>query len=666
MNKDKNKKVNFNESNKELKNEKDYLIGKKNKNEKYQINEKELDKLPNNDTSKQINENIEQTDMDGMQEEEKPKRMIEIKPRETYLKDKMHKMNFNNNVLSGINKSIDEQLKSVKKDMISKKVLLKETPKSVEKYINKSFELGSNINTDNFDIKNKYKSVKELRVEKDILNRKLAQLIENENLLGNKGGSEFLVEQNLKEKLKKDVNEQKNKLIQRIRNIDLKLKDILLDVDDFNNKKQKNLKNFIDNFERDKEIVEIRAKKYQKEKKERNKRIANDLNQLAEKRKKELEDKNKREKEDQEKMVNKLKQKAKEIENKRSKEIGAQSLLYKPYINGKLEGTSKKYLFMQKYQKFLKDEQNLLDKENIYRKNKMKQITNEELEEFNNKMDKRREEKKIITDKKTEKLLEEWKERKKTIPTYVSPLSENAYIEINKQFQEEKDKKEKMEQLIEKKNQYSNNLKQPQINKDLEQKRIETINNLDPKRFLLEKPTLQHKERKGRILLKKRDPTKPSKYTWDLKIMDTSENDISIQRTLIKKPKQYKLSMSMEKTSKNKLPSIKKDYLQEMIKEKENSNLKSSNVLLTEDNYAQTSAKRWDKMINGNNNNNSLFDNINNARSKIELLELKAMQNEQLLNNQDVTVNDVKLNQKVSGLIIDSIEAKLTLLNQMK
>ena len=223
-----------------------------------------------------------------------------------------------------------------------------------------------------------------------------------------------------------------------------------------------------------------------------------------------------------------------------------------------------------------------------------------------------------------------------------------------------------MEQLIEKKNQYSNNLKQPQINKDLEQKRIETINNLDPKRFLLEKPTLQHKERKGRILLKKRDPTKPSKYTWDLKIMDTSENDISIQRTLIKKPKQYKLSMSMEKTSKNKLPSIKKDYLQEMIKEKENSNLKSSNVLLTEDNYAQTSAKRWDKMINGNNNNNSLFDNINNARSKIELLELKAMQNEQLLNNQDVTVNDVKLNQKVSGLIIDSIEAKLTLLNQMK
>ena len=42
---------------------------------------------------------------------------------------------------------------------------------------------------------------------------------------------------------------------------------MLLEVDNINNKKQINLKNFIDNFERDKEIVEIRAKKYLKEKK---------------------------------------------------------------------------------------------------------------------------------------------------------------------------------------------------------------------------------------------------------------------------------------------------------------------------------------------------------------------------------------------------------------
>ena len=46
--------------------------------------------------------------------------MIEIKPMETYLKDKILKMKFNNNVLSGINKGIDEQLSYVRKDIISR------------------------------------------------------------------------------------------------------------------------------------------------------------------------------------------------------------------------------------------------------------------------------------------------------------------------------------------------------------------------------------------------------------------------------------------------------------------------------------------------------------------------------------------------------------------
>ena len=47
-------------------------------------------------------------------------------------------------------------------------------------------------------------------------------------------------------------------------------------------------------------------------------------------------------------------------------------------------------------------------------------------------------------------------------------------------------------------------------------------------------------------------------------------------------------------------------------------------------------------------------------------MELKAIQNEQLLKVQEPTNNDVELNKKVSNLLIDSIEAKLSLLNQMK
>ena len=282
-------KIKPNENEKELKNEKEYLTDREYNTLKEKNNKKESEQPSINDQLKQLNEDKEQTDiLNDIQEEEKQKKIIEIKPRENYLKDKIHKLNFNNNVLSGINRGIDEQLKSVKRDIISKKILLKDTPKSVEKYVNKSFELGSKINADNYNTKNKYKAIKELKIEKDNLNRKLVQLTENENLLENRGGSELLVEQNLKEKLKKDVNNQKSKIIRKIENIDIKIKDMLLEADNINNKKQINLKNFIDNFERDKEIIEIRAKKYLKERRERNKRIANDLTQLAEKRKKEL------------------------------------------------------------------------------------------------------------------------------------------------------------------------------------------------------------------------------------------------------------------------------------------------------------------------------------------------------------------------------------------
>jgi hypothetical protein len=657
-------KTNIIENEKELANEKEYLIGIEHKNPK-DINQniKNMEKPPN------VGQTPEENNDENVKEEEK-KKMIEIKPRETYLKDKIGKMQFNNNVLSGINKGIGQQLSSVKKDIISTKVVLsKDAPKDLEKYINKSFEASSNKNKDEiFNLKNKYKSIKELKKDKDILSRKLIQIVENENLLENKNDAEHVVEQNVKEKIKKEMLIKKNKIIRKLENVNEKIKNILIDVEDSGSKKQDKIKNFMDNFERDKEIIEIRAKKYLMETKERNKRIANDLNQLAEKRKKEIEDLDKKEKEKKEKMATKLKRQAKQIENKRSKEVGEKSLLYKPYMNEKIEGTANNYLFMQKYKNFIKNEQNLIDKENMSRKIKMKQITTEELEEFNNKMDKIREEKQLIQDKKTEKLYEDWNKRKNTIPSYVSPFSEKAYEKITNPAEKEKEDKKIKEELIKKKLDWSKQIGVPKINKDLEQKRLESISNLDPKRFLIEKETLQHTKRKGRVILKKPDPQKPSKFSWKLKILNNSENELSIERTLVRKPKQYKNTISVDRSS-TKLPSIKKDYLQEIIKEKENQeNIKkvnSSKILTNEQNYVKSSEKKWKKIITKD-GNGSLVDNINNAKNKINLLELKAMQTEQLMKVREPMSNDVELNKKVSNLLIDSIEGKLSLLNQMK
>ena len=305
----------------------------------------------------------------------------------------------------------------------------------------------------------------------------------------------------------------------------------------------------------------------------------------------------------------------------------------------------------------------------------MKHLSNEEIEEFNQKMDKKLEEKKLISDAKSQKLLEQWKEWKKTTPSYISPLRDKAFEEITNDVLIEKERSEQRHALLDKQNNYSLEVRTahiPHKNKTLEAKRLATIGNLDPKRFLQNKITLQHHKRKGRVLLKKVDPNKPNKYDW-LKLLNKSaENEVNIEEKLIKRPKNYMLSMSFGR-SRNKLPNIKKDYLSEakknMKKTEEDDilyNIENDEGINEEDNnYVNVSSKKWEKFIT-NNKDSSIIDNINEAKNKIQKLEYEASQNEQLLKAQDDVNKSAELNKRVSNLIIDSIQAKITLLKQMK
>ena len=646
----------------EIKTEKDYTQGQEH------IPEHEISEKPENISSTNIQEN-EQTS----NEETSGKKVIKLKPRETHLKDKMNKMQFDESLLSGINKGIEGQLKSLKEDIMSNNVNVSAT--NNKKFVNKSFDyaLSENNKKDNFDVKKKYKEIYELKEEKDALNRKLMQIIENENLLENKNKSNLLVEQNLKEKIKKDVSKQKKEILDKINIINSKIKLLMQSSEDANTKRLMNLKSFLDNFERDKEIAEIRAKKYLKENKQRKQLYINNANLFEEKIKQDMIQKDKEEKENQKQLVLKLRKQAKDLESKQSKKIEQKSLLYKPFINQKVDKT-KNYLFMKQYEKFIKNEQRLIDKENNLRKNYMKPFSNEEIDEFNEKMDKKREEKKLIAEEKAQKLQQEWKEREKIIQQYVSPFLEKAFEGITNDIKEEKAKNEQRNFLLDKKKGYGTEIRTSHIppkNKSLEQKRLATINNLDPRRFLLNKDTLQHHKRKGRVLLKKVDPNKPNKYDWLKQLNKSAENDPNIEDKLIKKPKNYMLSMSLDRNKRNKLPNIKFDYLRKKNNEKEqkenidvlyNSEDKDLNE---EENYIKASAKKWDKLINESNDEN-LIENINNAKDKIQKLEYEALQNEKLMKSSDDINQSVELNKRVSNLIIDSIQAKITLLQKMK
>ena len=120
--------------------------------------------------------------------------------------------------------------------------------------------------------------------------------------------------------------------------------------------------------------------------------------------------------------------------------------------------------------------------------------------------------------------------------------------------------------------------------------------------------------------------------------------------------------MSMDKSANNKLPSIQKDYLSE-IKEMNSKVNSSSNLIKDEENYVKSSAKKWDKIVNDK--NMSYIENINLAKDKVDILESKAVETEKLLRAQETNSNNIELNKKVTNLYIDSINAKLSLLNKM-
>ena len=190
---------------------------------------------------------------------------------------------------------------------------------------------------------------------------------------------------------------------------------------------------------------------------------------------------------------------------------------------------------------------------------------------------------------------------------------------------------------------------------------MDEINKLENPKLFIVKDTLS-KRKKKRVILKKRDPNKPSRFKWKLKLDDDPFDKLnksdSINDTLIKKPKKIKVSFSFE--NKEHKPVEKKiDYLREMAIKREEKERKK-NINLTQ---PKSNGQKWDKIINQFDGN--IIENVNNVKQKADFLEKKAIMNEKILNLNGGIENNPELGQKVSSLLIDSIEAKLSILNKI-
>ena len=199
-----------------------------------------------------------------------------VKPRETYLKEKIGKMNYNVNLLTNIQKEMGDKIKNIMKE---DGVVVGEKTQDLKKYMGVKDKTRTEI--ENYENKKKYKEIKNLMDELKGLQINLKQLEENEKMLmptkeknSIKNSQEISNEKLILDKSQnltkiREIQAKKEEVNEKIADINYRIK-YSIEADKIQNIPNKErVKDFINNFERDKEIIEIRARKYFKEFKER-------------------------------------------------------------------------------------------------------------------------------------------------------------------------------------------------------------------------------------------------------------------------------------------------------------------------------------------------------------------------------------------------------------
>ena len=262
-------------------------------------------------------------------------------------------------------------------------------------------------------------------------------------------------------------------------------------------------------------------------------------------------------------------------------------------------------------------------------------------------------------------LYNNWSRNKINLPKCNYVLTNDEANILKDEEEKNKKKKEVINLLIEEKNKFIKGIKMPEIDDHLKKEREKKIKALDDPSSHT-KYTMK-KQKQNRILFGKRNNSKPSKFKWELKleepVIDKFEED---NKNILKKPKRMNLSPIVRTKL---IPDKKPDYLREIInkkEEKKNKSMSNKNKEEEEEEeelYINQKSKKWEKAIN--NNNGTLIENINSVKQKANILEKDAAMKERLLKISGGIESNPELGKQVSNLLIDSIEAKLSILKKI-
>ena len=570
------------------------------------------------------------------------------------------------NILSGVEIGLNKILTTVKNDMEGHKLEINPEQKSVNE-IKKpnNISLIPKYPVANFETSIKMQKIKELSQRKRNIEMQINQIDENIRLIDEEKTTNFagiegrsldyssnIVDENIKKDQIKESKQNKELLLSKLTGINEQVQKLMENEEEFLNMKKLNIKEFLENFEKNKEKAEEIAKKYEEEKKVREQKILNSIIKSSDRKQREYEQMALEEEERKKRELEKTRLKELERIRGRTKENLDKLNNIKQHINDKPANVNE-YLFKALENKYNEKTQQEIKDEIQKHKEKMKEnnVSLEEILDFEKRQKEFELERLAEIEEEKKKLKEQWKITKNTLPKFESSVMQ-IIKEEEKKNKEKKEleefKKKLKQQEIKNYGEVVNKLFLPKINMSMKKEREKRIKNLDTKN------NLQHitkKKSKGRILLKKPNPNKPSKYTWKLKL------ELDEQEKLNKnKNKNLNINLKRRAISAQKHEPLEKlpDYLTEM---RNKNNKKISN-----NSQSKNKNNNWDKMLK--NNKGNLLENVEKVKKKAQELENKAKFNEGLMKDKKGSVY-TDLQHKVSGYLLDAIKAKISILENI-
>ena len=407
-------------------------------------------------------------------------------------------------------------------------------------------------------------------------------------------------------------------------------------------------------------LIEEKIKKLQEESEKIKLLMRKDLEDKIKKKNETLDEMEKKEEEKRNEILKKMKDEERKLIEIRKKKNTEKLLKFKEFIKKKPEELI--YLYQKQKDDYIDKENNLVKLENEKRKQIMKHIDLKEFDEMRKNFEQMKSKREKESYEKIKLVKQEWSQRYKLIPLYINPLSKLVTEEENKIKQEEQNKilqRKKLKKLQEK-----YNVPKPQkltIEKIIEKdKETKSLNR--PKPHLIKSNSYSDLVRQKMIDKYKATQIKKGKSKKEDDLLPDEDyylDEPQLSQKIIEninKNSKSKINKSFEKKN-NKT----EDYLKERRKINELNKEKKRNAgELTKMDYSGTNDIK--KLIKENGINNKM---LKVAKCKLESIEEKKRQKSLLLKCSGGVGNKPELGEEVCDLIIDSIQAKLSLIKEI-